>query len=151
MDFANHIFVATDFSDASMKAVQAAAKLAAQLGAKVTLFHVFDPDPLVPPGAIPNPSEFREKISTEMTAAVHKKLAELRVQELGSVSDVDTVVATDRSAAHSICEHAKEADADLLVVATHGRTGLSHLLIGSVAERVVRHAHCPVLAVRASK
>ena len=48
------------------------------------------------------------------------------------------IVATDRSTANSICEHAKEIGADLIIISTHGRTGLRHLLIGSVAEKVVR-------------
>jgi nucleotide-binding universal stress UspA family protein len=52
-------------------------------------------------------------------------------------------------AVDEILAHAKEAGADLIVMGTHGRTGLSHLLMGSVAERVLRTAHCPVLTVKA--
>jgi len=46
-----------------------------------------------------------------------------------------------------ICEHARDSDMDLIVISTHGSTGLTHLLLGSVAEYVVRHAHCPILVV----
>jgi nucleotide-binding universal stress UspA family protein len=148
MDFADHIFVATDFSEASEAAIDAAVVLAQQLGAKITLFHVFDPDPLVPPGAIPNPEQFRDKIEKEMRTAVTERLEELRNEKISGVQPVDVVVATDRSTANAITEHAKNLGADLIIVSTHGRTGLAHLLIGSVAEKVVRHAHCPVLAVR---
>jgi len=148
MDFADHILVATDFSEPAGKAVEAAEVLAAQLGAKVTLVHVFDPDALVPPGAIPRPSEFRAKISTEMTEAVTARLEETRKDKLASVKDVEIAVVQHRSPPTGIGEHAQKVGADLVIVATHGRTGIGHLLIGSVAEKVVRHAHCPVLAVR---
>jgi nucleotide-binding universal stress UspA family protein len=148
MGFASHIFVATDFSDASRAAIDAAADIAKSAGSRVTLFHAFDPEPLVPPGAIPNPREFRDKIAKEMETAIREKLAEIRASSLAGVKNVSIVVSEARSAAHAICEAAEDAGADLLVVATHGRTGLRHLFIGSVAERVVRHAHCAVLAVR---
>jgi len=151
MDFADHILLATDFSEPSERAADAAAVLAEQLGAKVTLLHSFDPDPLVPPGAIPKPQEFREKITKEMTEAIRTRLEELRGTRLARAKDVDIAVVTHRSPATAIVEHAKEIGADLIIVATSGRTGLSHLLIGSVAEKVVRHAHCPVLAVRIPK
>lgn len=148
MHFADHILVATDFSEPSEHAVDAAAALAGPLGAKVTLFHSFDPDLLVPPGAIPRPEQFREKITKEMTGAVMEKLEELRRGKLAKVKDVEVTTATHRSPASAIVEHAKKVGADLIIVATQGRTGLGALLIGSVAEKVVRHAHCPVLAVR---
>ncbi len=148
MDFADHILVATDFSEPSERAVDAAAVLAKQLGAKVTLLHSFDPDVLVPPGAIPHPAQYRDKIAQEMTTAVTEKLREIARTKLADVPDVDTAAVTHRSPAGGITEHARALGADLIIVATAGRTGLGHLLIGSVAEKVVRHAHCPVLAVR---
>lgn len=148
MDFADHILVATDFSEPSEHAVAAAAALAGPLGAKVTLFHSFDPNPLVPPGAIPRPEQYREKITKEMTEAVTQRLDGLRAGKLAAVKDVEIATVTHRSPASAIVEHAKKVGADLIIVATQGRTGLGALLIGSVAEKVVRHAHCPVLAVR---
>jgi nucleotide-binding universal stress UspA family protein len=148
MGFASHIFVATDFSTASLNAIATAAEVARDRGAKVTLFHSFDPDPLVPPGAIPNPAQFGAKILDEMETAIRAKLSEIRTQKLAHVADVSIVVSRAHSAAVAICEAAEREGADLVVVSTHGRTGLTRLLIGSVAERVVRHAHCPVLAVR---
>ncbi len=53
-------------------------------------------------------------------------------------------------ASYTITDFARRREYDLIVIGTHGRTGLAHMVIGSVAERVVRHAHCPVLAVRAT-
>lgn len=151
VDFANHILVATDFSEPAAMAVRAGATLATQLGARITLVHAFDPDALVPPGAIPRPSEYRQKISTEMTEAVTARLQQLREGELASVKDVDISVVQSRSPAAGLVDEADRLGVDLIIVATHGRTGLGHLLIGSVAEKVVRHAHCPVLAVRVPK
>jgi nucleotide-binding universal stress UspA family protein len=151
MPLFTHLFVATDFSDGSNAAVDAAAALARESGARVTLFHAFDPDPLIPPGAIPNPAEYRDKIVKEMDAAVHKALEELKATKLAGVANIDCVVGQESSAAQAICEAAKAAGADLIVISTHGRSGLAHLLIGSVAERVIRHAHCAVLAVREPK
>ncbi len=148
MSLAKHIFVATDFSEGSDAAVDAAAELARASGAQVTLFHAFDPDPLIPPGAIPNPAQFREKIVNEMHSAVKKSLEETAAERLAGIDGVECVVAEDSSAARAICDAAKKAGADLIVVSTQGRTGLAHLLIGSVAERVVRHAHTTVLTVR---
>lgn len=54
----------------------------------------------------------------------------------------------DGSPFDEICNAARESDSDLIVIATHGRTGLKHVFLGSTAERVVRHAPCPVLIVR---
>lgn len=148
MALAEHIFVATDFSEGASAAVDTAAELAREWGARVTLFHSFDPNPLIPPGAIPNPTQFREKIVAEMDGAVKAALDELVADKLSGIENVECVVAQDGSAARAICKAAKEAGADLIIVSTSGRTGLAHLLIGSVAERVIRHAHTAVLAVR---
>ncbi|MEM9188362.1 MAG: universal stress protein [Myxococcota bacterium] len=147
MDFADHILVPTDFSETSEVALKAAVVLAKQLGAKVTLLHAFDPDSLVPPLAI-DPRAYRKRITDEMSGAVAKKLEELRERHLSHVDDVSLEIAEGRGSASTICHAAKRLGADLIVIATTGRTGLSHVLMGSVAERVVRHAHCPVLAVR---
>ena len=85
----------------------------------------------------------------ELEAAVHGHLDRIRAEVFSEVDDVKTVVVRSPSAPEAICELAGEGDADLVVVGTHGRTGLARFLIGSVSERVVRHAPCPVLAIRA--
>ena len=72
----------------------------------------------------------------------------LRDERLSGVPGVEFSIKQHPSAAEGICEAAVEAGADLIVLSTHGRTGLAHMLIGSVAERVVRHAPCPVLTLR---
>jgi nucleotide-binding universal stress UspA family protein len=148
MDFANHIFLPTDFSDSSDHALDAAIVLANQLGTKVTLFHAFDAQALVPPLSI-DPVAYRANIEKEVRGAVQAKLDELRTTKLAALSDVETLIGTEPGVPRSICDHAKAVGADLIVMATHGRTALKSMLIGSVAEKVVRHAHCPVLVVRA--
>ncbi len=60
---------------------------------------------------------------------------------------MDSALVLGTNAAEGICNYAEKVGVDLIVLSTHGRTGLGHLLIGSVAEKVVRHAHCPVVTV----
>ena len=147
MKLAQHILVATDFSEPSNLAVDAAATLASLAGARATLFHSFDPDPLAPPVGI-NMQRIEAEIEREMTEAVRTRLGEIRREQFAAVADVAIAIKAEGNAAHAICDYATKHGVDLIVVGTQGRSGLAHLLIGSVAERVVRHAHCPVLAMR---
>ena len=150
MAFATHILIPTDFSDASHLAIDAGGVLAAQLGAKVTLVHVHDPDALHPPATIGWSAKQQDDLDAEITDAVAKGLDDLRAARLKTLEDVETVILHDPSASQAICKYAEKIGADLIVLATHGRTGLKHLLIGSVAERVVRHSHVPVLTLRSN-
>lgn len=150
MPFATHILVPTDFSKASALATSAAAMLAERLGTKVTLVHVHDPDGLRPPARMAWSPEKIHDIDSHVKAEAQKQLDELRAGPLADVDDVETVVVDDASPARALCAHAEKVGADLIVIATHGRTGLKHLLIGSVAERVVRHSTVPVLTLRSS-
>lgn len=150
MAFATHILVPTDFSDASKLAVNAAAVLAEQLGAKVTLIHVHDPEALRPPATLGWSPAQQKDLDSEVEQAVADSLDALRTSQLAKVKDLDSAVLHDSSAPHAICAYAEKIGADLIVIATHGRTGLKHLLIGSVAERVVRHATMPVLTLRST-
>jgi nucleotide-binding universal stress UspA family protein len=143
MELSQKILVATDFSRASELALEAAPMLALQNDAQVTLVHVLAVDPL-DDGAIEQSTVEKQ----ELEAAVHAHLDALREQYLSDVRDVKTVIVRSRSTAEAICELAEKQDADLILIATHGRTGLAHFLIGSVTERVVRHAPCPVLVMR---
>lgn len=146
MQIPKHIVVATDFSPASEPALDAAAALAREIGAKVSLIHVFDPMPLVPPAAIPRPERMEGAIEEEMREKIVELLEEMKAERLEGL-ECEVAAVNHDSAALGLCEWAEEHGADLVVVGTHGRTGLRRLLIGSVAERVVRHCHCPVLAV----
>lgn len=151
MSLPRHILVATDFSDASHPALEAAAAQARSAGSKVSLVHVFDPTPMIPPAAIPAPRKMEESIAREMEERVVEELSVVRKQVFADVPDVSEVPLRHANAAFAICQYAEKNGVDLIVLGTHGRTGLSHLLIGSVAERVVRHARVPVLTVPTPK
>jgi nucleotide-binding universal stress UspA family protein len=144
------IVAPTDFSQASALALDAAAGLAKQYAAEIHLLYVYDPSLLSPlyvvPGAAALSSPTQEP--REFEEGVLRELARIRQERLADVPEVHLAVRQHSSASEGICELAAEIGADLIVLSTHGRTGLSHLLIGSVAERVVRHAPCPVLTMR---
>jgi nucleotide-binding universal stress UspA family protein len=141
------ILVATDFSVASGAALEFARTLANRLGASLHLLHVLE-DPYIT-GAFaadiyaPPPPGLRESWlhSAETT------MATLLTDADKTAFDYTTDVAFG-PIAHTIVERASQIGADLIVMGTHGRGGVAHLLMGSVAERVVRTAGCPVLTTR---
>lgn len=150
MSFTQKIVAPTDFSPAAVLALDAAAVLARQFGASITLLYVYDPSLLSPLYAVPGAGAVIDVVtlSPDFEANVRKEMEQLRHDRLSGVTRVDFAVVRHTSPAEAICEHAEKAGADLIVLSTHGRTGLAHMLIGSVAERVVRHAPCPVLTLR---
>jgi nucleotide-binding universal stress UspA family protein len=150
MPFARHILVPTDFSQASRLAVDAAAVLARQIGAKVTLVHVYDPGGLQPPAAIGWTDVQQKSLEADVRRSIEEGFEQLVRDHLSGVEVADRVLVHDPSPSHGICTYAERIGADLIVIGTHGRTGLKHLLIGSVAERVVRHASVPVLTLRST-
>jgi universal stress protein A len=137
------ILVPLDFSGDSEKALSYAAALARQFGAKISLLHVrptlyYAGEMGVIPEVIPS-SESVEKFRTHLD-----EIGRNRVPE----GVVDHVLVRDGTPFDEICSAAREEQSDLIVIATHGYTGLKHVFLGSTAERVVRHAPCPVLIVR---
>ena len=150
MAFATHILVPTDFSGAAKLAVDAAALLAEELGARLTVVFVHDPDGLHSPAQIGFSPSRRRDLGAQVLEADTKALEELRGEIVARAGDANVELVHHRSAAQGICEHADKIGADLIVIATHGRTGLKHLLIGSVAERVVRFSKVPVLTLRST-
>ena len=139
------ILAAVDFSPHSEPVVDAAVTFAKQFGAKVRLVHAYDiPIPLVSPYEVAIPEPYLEetrRIAAQKLAALVDRLAAQGVT-------VDSLL-TEVPAAAAIVRAAEESKADLLVIGTRGHTGLKHLLLGSVAERTVRLAPCPVLTVKA--
>jgi len=150
MPFATHILVPTDFSEASQLAIDATSVLARKLGTKVTLVHVHDPSGLRSPAQIAYSPQRQKSVEEQVVKACRASLASARDEGLKDVPDVETALIEDPSPARAICDHAEKVGADLIVISTHGRTGLKSLLIGSVAERVVRHAQMPVLTLRSN-
>jgi nucleotide-binding universal stress UspA family protein len=143
------ILVPVDFSFHAERAFSYATTLAHRFAATLGLLHVVE-DPFVT-GAwnsevyVPNVAELLE----ELIASAEQQLATLRESAAALGLTAETAVITGRPA-HAIVEHANEGGFDLIVMGTHGRSGLSHAVMGSVAERVVRKAPCPVLTVRAA-
>lgn len=137
------ILVPTDFSPASFKALEYAYALTELSGAKLTLVHIVVP--VAAPDLVYGPVDWDESVAIKMAK---ERLGEIR-QERGYQSAVKFRTIVRRGHPYQEIDRvARELQADLIVVATHGRTGLQHLLLGSVAEHVVRHAPCPVLVVR---
>jgi nucleotide-binding universal stress UspA family protein len=149
MTLTRNLLVSTDFSPASMLALDAAAMLAKSFGAKVTIAHVFDPAPLAPVATRTALSGAEQlAMEQEYERHLHAELEKLRTSKLADIPDVKVALVLGSNAADALCHYAEKENVDLIVIATHGRTGLSRMLIGSVAERVVRHAPCPVLTLR---
>jgi nucleotide-binding universal stress UspA family protein len=144
---AQTIVVATDFSESCDAAIPHAFRLAKDRGARVVMVHVIDarltPNPLYAHYyPIPTPEQMR---AAEAQAA--EALRERIPDELRDSARVELLVGHGAPASE-ILRVASETKASLIVIATHGRTGLRRLALGSVAERVVREAPCPVLVVR---
>jgi nucleotide-binding universal stress UspA family protein len=139
-----HILVPTDFSAGSQRALETAIDMARDSGAKLTLFHVHHiPTTVFPDVILPLAPELQHNLEH----SVQLVLDQWRERAVAAGVDADTRTAF--GATHSeICAAAEALDADLIVIGTHGRGGLSHALLGSVAEKVVRKAPCPVLTVR---
>jgi universal stress protein A len=140
------ILVPTDFSPHSGEALRVACALSKAFSAPLTLLAVYQPAimPLVPEGALfPRPEDVAEDVGR-----INARLREF-VQEAttGGAVEAGSTLRQGAPFAEIIAE-ARNSSFDLIVMGTHGRTGLSHALLGSVAEKVVRKAPCAVLTVR---
>lgn len=138
------ILVPLDFSEHSEKALHYATKFAEQFGARIDLVAVVEPviyaEGMTIPAGMGNVDETTAKESGQAL----RRIAEREVPE-----GVNWAALVRRGAAYDeIVETARDRKTDLLIITTHGRTGLTHFLIGSTAEKIVRHAPCPVLVVR---
>ena len=143
------ILVPTDFSAASQRAVDYARVLAAALDASVHLVHVLD-RLLSPQVAWAAPAAEAAALHDRLYQDSRSKLAETAPTFEATRVPVTTEV-RGGAPGSEIVKAAVDYGADLIVMATHGRSGLPHLVLGSVAEHVIRHARCPVLAVRANE
>ncbi len=138
-----NILCPVDFSAPSRAALRAAAELAVQFESRLTLLHVYQVPVLGYPEAGPG-SPFR----TSMAELAGRDLAEWKQEAERLARRTVATVCLEGVPWDRIAKYTQEHRPDLVVVGTHGHTGLMHVLIGSVAERVVRHAACPVLVVR---
>jgi universal stress protein A len=140
------ILAPTDFSDTSDRCVEQAVELARALGSEIVLLHAVEP--VVLAGDLFGASAVVNVID-EMQRAARQGLA-LRLKHLEKRGIRCRSVLVNGTAAAVIVDTAARLRADLIMMATHGRSGLSHLFLGSVAERVVRSSRCPVLTVPAT-
>ena len=139
------ILVPTDFSECAEEAATAAVDLAERFGAAVTLLHAHMPPvaSVADGGAfIPGPDAL-----AQLAEDARKSLEALKARLARHGVSIDSV-STYGPNSDTIVRYAREGGYDLIVMGTHGRTGLKHLVLGSVAERVVRTAACPVMTVR---
>jgi nucleotide-binding universal stress UspA family protein len=138
------ILVPSDFSECSDAAVRYGLEFAHKFGATLHLLHVVQ-DPATQPWAA-------EGVVVPLLEAVEEWQNEARLRLEQSIPADDRATArtscTIASPVPEIVRYAKENEIDLIVMGTHGRTGVSHMFLGSVAERIVRNAPCPVLTVR---
>lgn len=139
------ILVPTDFSATADAALDYAYVLAEQFGASLELLHVLD-DPFVVDGMAAEAyiSE-APALRSAMLQEARNRLRHRAAPRQGIAIETEVLFG---HGARTIAEYAAERGVDLIVMGTHGRTGFAHLLLGSVAERLVRTAPCPVLTVR---
>lgn len=130
----------TDFSEPSQAAFDLACALARDYGARLLILHVNPPPPVYAPDGIAMP------LPQEEPLALQARLAAVRPSD-PQIPHEHRLVEGDP--AEKILETARNEGVDLIVMGTHGTTGLARLLVGSVAESVLRQAPCPVLTVRA--
>lgn len=141
---AKHILVPLDFSLFADQALEYAIELAQTLQARLTLLHVIHLTPWLTGDSVTVfPGVFLEEIEMEAQQLMEASLGRLRDAGLSG----ETII-VHGVPFQAILDTAKDKGADLIVMGTHGRTGLTHMLMGSVAEKVVRLAPCPVLVTR---
>jgi universal stress protein A len=129
------ILCPVDFSDTSTKALLFAQRLVRQTGAKLILLHAFDSPASYDAAGQHEPADPEVRSQLERIVPIYPEISVRRALHAGPPGKV-------------ICWLAEDQQCDLIVMGTHGRTGLWHLLLGSVAEYVLRHAHCPVTTIR---
>lgn len=140
------ILVPVDFSAHSAEAIRCAADLSRRYDASISIAHVYQSMEFALPGGFPayEPAHLKELLHA-LTAQIESSINDAHA---AGALKVDGKL-LQGTIAHEIVTFAKQGNFDLIVMGTHGRTGLGHLLLGSIAEKVLRMASCPVLSVRA--
>lgn len=143
-----HILIATDGSAASEHAAQLAVGLARTHGSKLTAVYVVDPYPYIGLGEV-NPMGFQAYMASaqQAAAAAHAKVDALCKQG-GAPVALQVRLVEDVAAASGVVQTAVAEGADLIVMGSHGRTGIARLMLGSVATKVVAESSIPVLVAR---
>ncbi len=144
MSLFKHVLVPTDFGQSSKKALDVAIELAYILGAHVTILHTCE----IPAAAYSGMAVAPVDLLSPLTDAAKKELDELVASLRGRCSACNGVLKVGVPW-EEILRTVAETGADLIVMGTHGRRGIAHALLGSVAEKIVRMSPIPVLTVRA--
>ncbi len=139
------ILVAVDFSEVSAVALKVAVDIAKRLGAQLKVVHVVQPQPV--PLPLEGSAIYMDEVQTWQLEEAEKSLAKF-IQDHADPASVSITKIRSGVAATEINQSAADIGADMIVLGTHGRTGLKHLLMGSIAESVLRVATVPVLCVR---
>jgi universal stress protein A len=138
------ILVPTDFSPHSEKALEFAEELAKLAGAKINLLHCYQ---INVGGISPYGITIPDDLNREIREAAEKKVEDLERKVAAEGIEVESHV-RPQYPSEAVTDLAKEIGADLIVMGTRGATGLKHIFLGSVAERTLRIAPCPVLTVK---
>jgi nucleotide-binding universal stress UspA family protein len=144
-----NILVPTDFGAPSQQALEYGRHFARQFGARLHVLHTVE-NVLVPGGA-EVPVAAVQQVEQGLESVAHRQMDMMLTADDRATLKVVPVVRGARAAAVDIVDYARDEQIDLIVMGTHGRGALQHLLMGSVAERVVRSAPCPVLTVHAAE
>ena len=140
------ILVPLDFSDAASSILEWATHLAEQHGSRVVLFHAYHlPVEFQQLEGAYLPPDFWANVKAEASESLERYAEQLRARGIET-----TAVVAEGYAATAIVDEIGNQNADVVVIGTHGLSGLKHLLLGSIAERVVQKAPCPVLTVKTS-
>lgn len=144
------ILLPTDFSECGNFALTYAASLARKFSASIICVHVIEPIvPTVGYSGMTEPLPIAD-ITEQLEDSAERELPKLAECDECAGIEVEELI-VHGEAASEIVRVAKERDVDLIVIASHGRTGIGRILFGSTAEAVVRHASCPVLVVKQSQ
>lgn len=148
MEAPRRILVPVDLSEPSRAALDYANGLARAFDASIDVLHVAEVPSFVPLANLPEVRGDDLSLVELVRSQAEQALSTFLDEAAGRGINVRHPRVELGTPAQVIVQHAKTFQHDLIVIGTHGRTGLSHALIGSVAERVIRHAPCPVLSVR---
>jgi nucleotide-binding universal stress UspA family protein len=138
------ILVPTDLSSASISAFKYARSIAEKYGASIFVLHVLEDIPIL---AIHTLDLTLERVEKDMEENARRQLEKLVKSNLKTKAKVRTFIR--KGVIHNeIIKFANEKKIDMIIMGTHGRTGIEHALLGSITEKVVRNANCPVLTVK---
>lgn len=143
------ILVATDFGEASRQALRYGAEFARAFGGRLHVLHVVEDIVLGTATAMGTPPLDMTSVQASLEQDASRELQQILATDIPRDVEVVPVIIRDSQPGRGVLAYAREHKTDLLVIGTHGRAGLAEFFLGSVAQRIVRSAPCPVLTVRA--